>query len=207
MAFDWIIHIVLCIGLAFLITEIAGYFIHQLLHSNRVQWLSKYHMLHHLRDYAPGKSLRSDSYICSAKGRAAIFDLGLEWVIPIAFLIIGIEAVFIAMDVSWFTCIFFPFICMAYGHFSFGIMHDYLHLKDHWILRNSWLRKWFLSIRRYHDLHHMIIDDDGRMKLNYGISFFFMDKLLGTFTDQGQPFNEKGYQQAQQLYDYALSEK
>ena len=47
------LNILLTIAGACLFTEIAGYFIHILLHSNKIQFLSKNHMVHHLKVYQP----------------------------------------------------------------------------------------------------------------------------------------------------------
>ncbi|MBT3784337.1 hypothetical protein HOF92_05115 [bacterium] len=204
MLLDWTIHIVLCLVGGFLLTEIAGYFIHHLLHSNAIHWLSRYHMIHHLRDYGPGKSLRSEKYICSADGRASILDFGFEWVIPILTLLVGMEVVFGFFQAHMVTRVLFPAFCLIYGYFSFSMMHDAMHLKNWWMLKHPFLKKWFLAARRSHDLHHMIIADDGLMKFNFGISFYFIDKILGTFTKEGQSFNQKGYEQALKRYDYVL---
>jgi sterol desaturase/sphingolipid hydroxylase (fatty acid hydroxylase superfamily) len=66
------------------------------------------------------------------------------------------------------------------------------------------LDKWFRSIRRLHDIHHRQISDDGRMSTNFGICFFFMDRIFGTLSPAHRPFNAKGYAVAEKRYAHLI---
>ena len=58
--------------------ELVGYWLHVLLHSDRIRWLSRNHMIHHLKVYGPKKGLRSaGSYRSSTEGRVAIHGTGV----------------------------------------------------------------------------------------------------------------------------------
>ena len=67
--------------------------------------------------------------------------------------------------------------------YAWGIvlnMHTAFHVKGHFL----WKYKWFRKLVKLHDIHHF----DNK---NYGICFFFMDRLFGTYTDVF-PVDEKG---------------
>jgi hypothetical protein len=74
--------VLITLACAFLVAEFAGYAIHILLHSEKLPFLSRNHMLHHLRDYGPARGLRSDRYRDSTEGRVGVLGIGLEWLIP-----------------------------------------------------------------------------------------------------------------------------
>jgi len=75
----------------------------------------------------------------------------------------------------------------------FSYLHDRMHIAGFWMERNVWLREWFLAARRLHDIHHRALNDEGLMDKNFGIAFFFYDRLFGTLTRDPRPFNERGY--------------
>jgi len=100
-----------------------------------------------------------------------------------------LQVVFIAASCVW-------------GRVIFGAMDDAMHVKDFWMLNNRFTRKWFLEVRCLHDIHHMDIDNGGKMTKNFGITTFFMDKIFGSIAHKARPFNEKGYAAAKTLYSF-----
>jgi sterol desaturase/sphingolipid hydroxylase (fatty acid hydroxylase superfamily) len=58
-------------------------------------------------------------------------------------------------------------------------LHDSFHVQGHWLERFAWFRR----IRRLHDIHHW-------QPCNYGILFFWMDRLFGTLLEDFPPRRE-----------------
>jgi len=194
--------VVVTIVVGCVIAEICGYGVHHLLHSEKVPWLARTHMLHHLRDYGPKKGLRHNEYICSADDRFSILSVGIEWVVPLAILESIAVSVMLALGVAWYLQIIFFFVTLGWGYVFYSYMHDAMHIKGFWMERNSVLGKWFRNARRLHDLHHLDLTNDGRMRKNYGICFFFLDRLLGSLANKRKPFNDAGYEAAQKRYAF-----
>lgn len=181
-------------GLVF--TEFVGYWLHILLHSEKIAVLSRSHMIHHLRDYGPRKPLHRKEYLSSADNRASLFGFGFEWMAPILLIISISLALLYAFNISWQCQLAFIGTGLFWGYVLFGYMHGAMHLTNFWMMKIPFIKKWFLSIRRLHDFHHLQITEDGRMLANYGICFFWFDRLFGTFSPQNKSFNENGHQAA-----------
>lgn len=195
----------LVIAAAILYTEWVGYWIHILLHSEKIPWLSRSHMLHHLRDYGPKRPLhREGQYINSSEGRANFFGVGLEWFLPaiciIIFTVIGLSL----FGVVWQYQLLFVLTGSLWGHFLFGYMHSSMHIKNFWMMDIPILRGWYLSIRKLHDYHHLQISPDGRMLKNFGICFFWFDRILGSYSKNSEKFNQSGYEAALVRYKNIL---
>ena len=161
-------NILLGIVLGIFTTELVGYVIHRLLHTEYLPWLKKSHMTHHLELY-PIERLRSKVY--EAPVHARYLGIGIEWLIPITVVLIPLMALFITYELSGYFIISFLVASIAWALVFLNWMHDLFHLK------NPRLRKykWFKKIRICHDLHH--ID----MSRNFGISFFWLDKIFKTY--------------------------
>ena len=189
--------------LGFLFTEIFGYFLHVLLHSEKVPYLSRSHMIHHLKIYGPQKGLRaSGPYLGSANDRFSIAGFGMEWMAPILGVTAILFTVFWLLGVPVWGQLVFSASASFWGYIMFGYMHDAMHVEGFWMERNRVLRPWFLRIRKLHDIHHLEFSNDGRMLKNYGICFFFVDRLMGSLSVRHHPFNRKGFAQAQKLYSF-----
>ncbi|PIP84187.1 MAG: hypothetical protein CO113_02535 [Elusimicrobia bacterium CG_4_9_14_3_um_filter_62_55] len=183
-------------------TEIVGYFIHILLHSNKIEFLSKNHMIHHLKVYQPKRGMRSADYLVSTYGRAQVDGVGLEWLGPIALILAAFFGAAYAFGMPLVLQAVFVVAALLWGRFIFGVMHDAMHLESFWMAKNPLTRPWFLHVRKLHDIHHLSIEDDGRMTTNFGICFFFMDRLFGSLKTKMSSFNEKGYKTALERYAY-----
>ncbi len=158
-------------------------------------------MIHHLRIYGPKRSLRSgDTYLDSTEGRAAVLGTGMEWLGPIGMIIAASFGISELLGIDRRYFLLFTCSGLLWGYFLFGYMHDAMHVSRFWMERVSGLARWFRGIRKLHDIHHLQISDDGRMSTNFGICFFFMDRIFGTFAPHHKPFNPKGYEAAEKRY-------
>jgi len=200
-----VLWILLSILLGFLYTELVGYFVHQLLHSEKVPYLSRSHMIHHLRHYGPKMSMRSDDYL-KPEGKASIGTIGLEWLVPIAGVALPSIAVPLLLGIPLLYVVIWLGAAIVWGVMGFSIMHDAMHLRGFWMLRSKIFGRWFRRIRRLHDIHHVNINPQGRMQMNFGMCFFWFDKLFGTYAPRIEHFNEKGYEEAKKKYAYIWEE-
>ena len=166
--------------------ELLGYWLHRLMHSERVSWLSRSHMIHHLRDYSPVRSMRpSASYQKGSEGRGRVGGVGLEWLLPIggalSITLVGCTLV----GVQLWDQVAFSAVSVSWGVLMFSYMHDSMHVRGFWMEKARPLQRWYRLVRRRHDIHHMLLDASGRMHRNYGICFFWFDRLFGTLANKG----------------------
>lgn len=178
---------VLAVLVGVLFAELLGYWLHRLMHSERIAWLSRNHMIHHLRDYSPLRSMRpSDSYARATAGRQNVGGVGLEWLIPIAVVLAITLALASLLGASALYLAVFALVSVTWGVLMFSYMHDSMHIRGFWMERARPLRRWYRRVRRQHDIHHMLLDASGRMNRNYGICFFWFDRLFRTFAERAR---------------------
>jgi sterol desaturase/sphingolipid hydroxylase (fatty acid hydroxylase superfamily) len=179
-----------------LLAELAGYGLHRLMHSNRIPALSRAHLIHHLLLYGPHQAMRTPEYKDATRGRASIGNVGMEWIFPSALIlaiswtamwILGVPIVY--RGLSFLTLV-------GWSIFMFSYLHDRMHLQGFWMERAPVLGVWFRNARRLHDIHHHAINASGRMDKNFGIGFYFYDRLFRTFARRHCPLNFRGYQEA-----------
>ncbi len=195
--------ILLSIAAACLFTELVGYWLHMLLHSNKIEFLSRNHMIHHLVVYAPNKPMRqSQEYLGSTYGRANVLGIGMEWIVPAALLLPATLLVLRALGIPAVCQAVFVLVSLTWGYLMFGTMHDAMHLKDFWMGNDRRFGRWFLRARKRHDIHHMEIEDSGKQTKNFGICFFLFDRLFGTLSTEHKPFNRDGLGAAMKRYSY-----
>jgi sterol desaturase/sphingolipid hydroxylase (fatty acid hydroxylase superfamily) len=181
---------------AFIVAEFVGYFLHMLLHSNKIRFLSYSHMLHHIKIYGPKDPQRTKIYKGSAVNRFNIAGIGMEWMVPIIILLGLIFTAAYFLDVPMIYQLIFVGIVVFHGWFLFSYMHSAMHIEGFWMIKNKLLKKWFLNARHLHDIHHI--------ELSNGICFFFFDKLFGSIKKKLKPFNKKGYKSMKVRYGYLL---
>lgn len=148
------------------LVELVGYFWHrEAEHMGRLGDGIRYrHWVHHEREY-PTDNLRP-------KGRDTYRVAGSwSW-----FLLAGIigSLVFIALPIRFAA----PLTVggMLYAWFVVNYFHRAFHIDKHWLNRFGWFRR----LVRLHDIHHW---EPG----NYGIVFFAMDRLFGTYRAEFPP--------------------
>jgi sterol desaturase/sphingolipid hydroxylase (fatty acid hydroxylase superfamily) len=187
-------------------TELLGYWLHRLLHSGLIGFLSRNHMKHHLVLYGPLQNQRSTQYQDATDERLSLGNIGLEWLIPAALLLVTTVAVFYFFHVP----LVYQFVCLGtslvWGFLMFSYLHDVMHVEGFWMERNRWFRRWFTSPRELHDIHHRVINDQGFMNKNFGIGFFLFDRLFGTLSGREQSINQVGYQAAIRRFNAIVRE-
>ncbi len=193
---------------ACLFAEFVGYWLHVLLHSDKIEFLSRNHMIHHLRIYAPDKPQRqSTKYLLSTYDRASVLGVGLEWLLPVGILLAASLSALTALGVDALSQAVFSVVALGWGALMFWYMHDAMHLKGFWMEGSPVWREWFLRARVRHDIHHMDLEPSGRMAKNFGICFFFFDALFGTESVKHARFDRAALAAAHRRYAYIFSEQ
>ncbi|MBI5622208.1 MAG: sterol desaturase family protein [Elusimicrobia bacterium] len=191
------------VAAAFLFSEVYGYWLHVLMHDNRVEFLSRNHMIHHLVVYGPRMPQQTAGpYVASVQGRLHLGTIGVEWLLPGGAAALGLLALFHALSLRPFLQLVFIVSAITWSLAALSAMHDAMHVKGFWMERSPALGGWFAGLRRRHILHHTQLDDEGRMCVDYGICFFFCDRLFGTLRREPLPFNHKGYEAALERYAF-----
>jgi len=192
--------VAITLALSCLLAEFFGYWLHRLLHSDKIGILSRSHLIHHFRIYGPGQPMRHDHYHDATDTRFSLGNIGLEWLIPSALILailwtamrlLHIPALY--QTIALLTLVLWP-------AFMFSYLHDRMHLCDFWMARHPLFRPWFLQARRFHDIHHHSVNNHGRMDANFGIGFFFFDRLFRTILRRHRRFNRAGFEAARHRY-------
>jgi sterol desaturase/sphingolipid hydroxylase (fatty acid hydroxylase superfamily) len=178
------------------VAELSGYVLHRIMHSERFPWLSRSHMIHHIELYGPIGAMRTTKYKDATERRASLGNIGMEWLIPSGPML-GISLLtMITLRVGWKYEILAMTMLLVWPIFMFSYLHDRMHLHDFWMEKLPVINIWFKHARRLHDIHHHSLNDAGRMDRNYGIGFFFFDRLFGTLAKRHSPLNWHGYHTA-----------
>jgi sterol desaturase/sphingolipid hydroxylase (fatty acid hydroxylase superfamily) len=187
--------------------ELLGYWLHRLLHSGIVGFLSRNHMRHHMVLYGPLKPQRSSEYQDATDARTSLGNIGAEWLLPAVLLITFAAAAFHLLRVPvLFQSIYFA-TTLLWSFLMFSWLHDVMHIEGFWLEKNRWLKGWFISARQRHDAHHFLMNDEGLMDKNFGIGFFFFDRMFGTLSHSETAFNSQGYEAAEKRFKTVLDAK
>jgi len=180
------------------VSELLGYLLHRLLHSGRIGFLSRSHMRHHLVLYGPLQPQRPGGEYLDAtdKDAIALGNIGLEWLIPGALLLAGSIALLHCLHVTLLHQAVFMGGTLTWSFLMFSYLHDRMHEAGFWMERNRCLKRWFTGAREAHDIHHWTLNDEGFMDKNFGIAFYFFDRVFGTLADDWPAFNRRGYERA-----------
>jgi hypothetical protein len=154
-------------------------------------------MKHHLMLYGPLQSQRPGAeYQDATRGEVAIGNVGMEWLIPGSALLGGSVALLHLMRVTLPHQLIFVAGTLVWSFLMFSYLHDRMHLAGFWMERHPLLKHWFVAARNAHDIHHRALNDEGFMDKNFGIAFFFFDRLFGTLASDPPTFNQRGYASA-----------
>ena len=182
------------------VAELAGYWLHRMLHSDKFPALSRGHLIHHFLIYGPRQPMRAAKYHDATDNRFSVGNIGLEWLAPSAVILLacwGLMFLFRVPDVyqilSIATLLVWPLLMFSY-------LHDRMHLENFWMTRVPLLKTWFLNARRLHDIHHRSVNSAGFMDANFGIGFYFFDRFFCTLSKRHRPFNWTGYRSAIERY-------
>lgn len=199
-------NIVLLIAVSCLITELLGYWLHRLLHSGAIGFLSRNHMKHHLVLYGPLQNQRSSAYRDATTESASLGNIGLEWLMPAGLLLFGTVTAFHFLHVR----LIYRFVSLGtsllWGFLMFSYLHDVMHIEGFWMEKNRWLGRWFTSARTLHDIHHEVVNREGLMDKNFGIGFFLFDRLFGTLCLAAQALDKIGYDRALERFRAILEQ-
>ena len=185
---------------AALFAELVGYLLHRVLHSDLIPSLSRSHLIHHLVHYGPQQPMRTPAYQDATVGRLALGNVGMEWTVPIALILLLCWGGMNLLGVSWPYQLVALITMISWAVFMFSYLHDRMHLEDFWMARAPLFKNWFLRARRLHDIHHHSLNDHGQMDRNFGIGFFFFDRLFGTLRKRHFSLNKHGYRAALRRY-------
>jgi hypothetical protein len=195
-----LIGIPLTLALSCLLAEFFGYWLHRLLHSDKLPFLSRGHLIHHFLIYGPGQPMRHDHYLDATDNRFSVGNVGLEWLAPSAIILAVLWALMMTLHVP----VPYQSIALAtlvvWPAFMFSYLHDRMHLSEFWMAQNPLLHSWFRAARRLHDIHHHAVDDSGRMDANFGIGFFLFDRVFRTIATHHRRLNRVGFDAARQRY-------
>lgn len=184
--------------------ELLGYWLHRLMHSGVIGFLSRNHMKHHLALYGPLQEQRSKEYHDATVESFSLGNIGMEWLAPATLFIAALLLVFHAAQVHLLYQLIYFASTLAWSFITFSYLHDAMHIDGVWLEKIPWVRDWFASARRRHETHHILINDRGLMHTNFGIGFFLFDRLFGTLSEGGKPFNVQGYRAAQERFKSVL---
>ena len=182
-----------------LLSEFLGYWLHRLLHSDKIVFLSRGHLIHHFLVYGPGQPMRHERYHNSTDDRFSIGNVGLEWLVPSAVLLAIVWTILFLLHVPAVFQAIALVTLIGWPVFMFSYLHDRMHQTDFWMVRHPLLRTWFIAAR-LHDIHHHSSDLEGRMDANFGIGFFWFDRLFRTLSRRHRPFNRVGFETARRRY-------
>src|SRR5438128_8650623 len=70
------------------VAEFAGYWLNRLLHSDKFPALSRGHLIHHFLIYGPRQPMRAAEYQDATNNRFSVGNVGLEWVVPSAIILL-----------------------------------------------------------------------------------------------------------------------
>ena len=185
---------------SFLVAEFAGYWLHRLLHSERLPFLSRGHMAHHLLLYGPLQPMRAENYKDATRGRVSLGNIGIEWLAPSALLLIFCWGLMLLFHVAPIYQAIALTSLVIWPVFTFSLLHDAMHVRNFWMERAPLINGWFRKARRLHDIHHHSVNNAGHMNANFGIGFFLFDRLFRTLTTRHHPLNRKGFALAWQRF-------
>jgi sterol desaturase/sphingolipid hydroxylase (fatty acid hydroxylase superfamily) len=186
-----------------LVAEFTGYWLHRLLHSDKLPFLSRNHMAHHLLLYGPTQPMRAELYKDATHGRFSLGNVGLEWLAPSAVLLALCWGAMCAFRVRAIYQVIVLANLIVWPFFTFSFLHDAMHLPNSWMARLPMVNIWFRRPRRLHDIHHHSLNNAGRMNTNFGIGFFLFDRVFRTLATRHRPLNRKGLAVALQRYRLA----
>lgn len=164
-------------------------------------------MQHHLHNYGPKSPQITNGYKRSDRTSAQIWSRHIS--LGIAAVIFSDLTIMLAtyFGLPKFPVFVFILTTIAWLYAVFVLLHEALHDQRSWITDTKWFPVWFEQLRFMHIRHHKQISEDGHMNRNYGICFFWFDRIFGTYCPPWEPLDKSGYQSAFERYSYILDEE
>lgn len=161
---------ILCFAVAGpLVIEVAGYLWHRFVEHNGVfgETIRARHVVHHEKDYP----------VANLRPKRQKYRTAKSWSWYVLALILMLAA-YLLFPLRYSL----PMIAggLIYAKFVVSYFHKSFHKHHIWLQRYAWHHK----LVKLHDIHHYA-------PVNYGINFFFMDRLFGTYreTKPAKPVN------------------
>lgn len=192
--------VVATLASSIVVAELAGYWLHRLLHSERFPALSRGHLIHHFLVYGPRQPMRAVEYHDATVNRFSVGNIGLEWLGPSAIILLFCWGAMLLLGVPRIHQVLAICTLVGWPILMFSYLHDRMHLENFWMTKVPLLRTWFLNARRLHDIHHRSVNSEGFMDTNFGIGFYFFDRFFRTLARRHRPFNWTGYRTAIERY-------
>jgi len=183
-----------------LVAELADYWLHRLLRSDKLPFLSRSHLVHHLLLYGPMQPMRAEHYRDATRRRFSLGNVGWEWLAPSAVLLVCCWGVMFLFHVPPVYHVIVLGNLVVWPFLTFSFLHDAMHLRDFWMARVPLINRWFRRARRLHDIHHHSVNNTGHMDANFGIGFFLFDRIFRTLATRHRPLNRMGLAIALQRY-------
>jgi sterol desaturase/sphingolipid hydroxylase (fatty acid hydroxylase superfamily) len=163
--------IIITVLITFFVSSLFGYVLHKSLHQQWSGRLHTAHMNHHLLQYPPSNYLSEVYRDAGADSTPKFFLIGA---LPL------IIAPIVLWAVGWLplSVMITALVVEALMGFLHNYLHDAFHIRDHWLYRVPLINKVFKRWVHIHFIHHV------KMESNYGIFYFMIDRLLGTYQDQ-----------------------
>ena len=155
---EWLKYAALFFIAAPLIVEFIGYFWHRWAEHREVlgKGVAFRHYKHHEKQYPVNKLHTSGPY-----------ESADSW----TWYAVGVISMVVSFMIApWQYALAFSAGAWIYGHCIVAQMHSAFHVNGH----RLWKYKWFQRLVKLHDIHHYD-------NVNYGICFFLMDRLFGTY--------------------------
>tara|TARA_R100000808_G_C2155151_1_gene166905 strand:+ start:1251 stop:1859 length:609 start_codon:yes stop_codon:yes gene_type:complete len=165
---EWLKYAALFLLAGPLLVEFVGYFWHRWVEHRELlgKEVAFRHYKHHELQY-PVNALRTDGP----------YDSADSW----TWYAVGIATTVTAFSFApWQYALPFTAGAWIYANYIVARMHSAFHVKGHFL----WKFRWFRRLVRLHDIHHFD-------NVNYGICFFFMDRIFGTYRNTF-PVDEDG---------------
>ncbi|HEX4546697.1 MAG TPA: sterol desaturase family protein [Candidatus Acidoferrum sp.] len=182
------------------VAEFAGYWLHRLLYSDRFPTLSRGHLIHHFLVDGPWQPMRAGKYHDATEGCFFIDNVGIEWLGPSAIILLLCWAVMVLLGVPPIYQVIAPCTLLGWAILMFSYRRDRTHTENCRMSRVPLLKARFLRARGLHDIHHHSVASQGYKDPNFGIGFYFFDRLFRTMAKRHRRFNWAGYKTAIERY-------
>lgn len=133
------------------VAELAGYWLHRLLHSDKFPALSRGHLIDHFLIYGPQQPMRAGAYRDATNNRFCVGNVGLEWLAPSAIILLFCWGAMLLLRVPPVYQLLALCTLLGWPILMFNYLHDRMHLENFWMTRLPFLKTWFLNARGLHD--------------------------------------------------------
>ncbi len=127
-----VLEVAACVIGSCVTAELLGYWLHRLLHSGLIGFLSRNHMRHHLVLYGPLQHQRSVTYKDATTERMSLGNIGLEWLFPAALIVSGVLILFQFL----YLRVVYQVVSLASRLGWSVLMFSYLHVDGFWLATN-----------------------------------------------------------------------